>query len=65
MLEDYLLVQKLRRLGKALGTRCISQLGVPARCHPRRWLARRTALRLEVAEAKLAKKDPASALEAA
>ena len=40
MLEDYLLVQKLRRLGKALGTRCITQLGVPARCHPRRWLAR-------------------------
>ena len=40
MLEDYLLVQKLRRLGKALGTRCITQLGAPARCHPRRWLAR-------------------------
>ena len=40
MLEDYLLVQKLRRLGKALGTRCISVLPVQARCHPRRWLAR-------------------------
>ena len=40
MLEDYMLVQKLRRLGKALGTRCITQLGAPARCHPRRWLAR-------------------------
>jgi len=40
MLEDYLFVQKLRRLGACLGGRCIRVLPVPARCHPRRWLAK-------------------------